>query len=392
MHAILEAPKKGMPADSPLTPEQTKIYARVADHLRTHPASAEQLTAFFLKNGFGEDRTKVLVGQLLATAPKTTPRAAGAEADPNEIIKRYFALLYSRFVSDPLFIYETEAIARSKDTTDTRLGLFIDHIPYFIPLEQPQHALILLNPKVRALYLQQLSKLFIEPVRRVFQNPGLLSLKKFVMMTGLKGQPFVDVTTQMEDEGWADMDLKRDEIRFQVKKITAARQNFRQFLGLLKGAFPEGEATIDKILLAFDSTVSVPDNQPANKPFQRMITKSIPFTLLDLKAAKEGLRPETFGAAFYEALLLLNHFRRSENAKQTSGLEGFVTYADGLTAQIRGFAEKGTLTPFQSKQVTRIFACLSMMQGKSLMLINEYYKSRNALEYDQMVSLMKKVY
>jgi hypothetical protein len=196
----------------------------------------------------------------------------------------------------------------------------------------------------------------------------------------------------MEDEGWADMDLKRDEMRFQVKKITAARQNFRSFLNLLKGAFPEGDATTEKILLAFDSTVSVPDNQPANKPFQRMATKSIPFTLLDLNVAKEGLRPDTFHVALYEALLLLNHFRRVDLAKQNTGLEGFVQYADSLSTQLRTFAEKATLTAFQSKQLTRIFACLSMMQGKSLMVINEYYKSRNALEYDQIVSVMKKVY
>ncbi|MBN8216985.1 MAG: hypothetical protein J0L75_10115 [Spirochaetes bacterium] len=380
-----------------MSPEQGKVLDRLTQHLASKVASEDQLLVFLQKSGFPPELCGPALAELKVQFPArivsgaAKPTKAESDADPGELVKKYFAALYQRFLSDPLFLFELEAISRNKDNPEFRLGIFLDYLPFFLPLDQPNHAALLLNPKIRALYAQQLTKLFVEPMQRVLLTPGILSLKKFIMLTGLKGQPFLEATAQMEKDSWADIDMKRDEIRFQVKKINQGRAQFRAYLELLKGQFPEGEATVDKILVAFDSTISVPDNQPASKPFQRIVTKTIPFNHLDLKAA-DSLRPETLHGVLYEALLLLNFFRRTDTAKSAQSMDLYVQYADKLTLGLRTLAEKTPLGPFPSKQLTRIFACLSMMQGKSLMIINEFYRSRNALEYDGIVALLKKAY
>jgi hypothetical protein len=381
-----------------LSPDQGKVLDRLTQHLGAKNASEEQLLVFLQKSGFSPELAAAAIAELKIQFPQgivsgaNKPTKAEAEADPGELVKKYFAVLYQRFLSDPLFQFELEAIARNKDNPAFRLGIFLEYMPFFLPLDQAAHATLLVNPKVRALYAQQVTKLFVEPMQRVLLTPGILSLKKFIMLTGLKGQPFLEATAQMEKDSWADIDMKRDEIRFQVKKINQGRAQFRAYLDLFKGTFPEGDATVDKILLAFDSTISVPDNQPASKPFQRIFTKTIPFNHLDLKVANDAIRPEGLHLVLYEALLLLNFFRRTDTAKSAQSLDLYVQYADKMTSSLRTLVEKTPMGPFASKQLTRIFACLSMLPGKSLMIINEFYRARNALEYDGIVAILKKAY
>lgn len=388
-----------MDSKASYTPEQADALDKISRHLDSKPATVEQIQKFLEAKLFPKEMIPAALADLKAKYPNQVlsapaPKETAAETSSTELIKTYINKIYQRFLVDPLFLYELEAVSKNKSGSDLRILTFLDQIPYFFELDQPSHAALLIHPKVRAVYTEQVNRLFLEPIKKVFLAPGKISLKKFVLMTGLKGQAFVDLTTQLENDSYANVDIKRDEMQFQVAKIAASRAQFRQYLALFKGSLPEGEKSIDKILLAFESTVQVPENQPAYQAFKRIQTKTIPFNHLDLKLLKDGapITAEKMTTAYYEALLLLNFFKRTDLAKGGPSNDIYIQYSDKLTMAVKAFAEKATLAGFAAKQVTMCFACLSMLQGKSLMLINEYFKTRNALEYDAFASTLKKAY
>jgi len=78
------------------------------------------------------------------------------------------------------------------------------------------------------------------------------------------------------------VDIKRDEMQFQVTKIAASRAQFRNTSAFSRRVFRRRQVQSIKFSW-LSSRRSSSRNQPAYQAFKRIQTKTIPFNHLDLK-------------------------------------------------------------------------------------------------------------
>jgi len=130
------------------------------------------------------------------------------------------------------------------------------------------------------------------------------------------------------------VDIKRDEMQFQVTKIGRQSRPVPPIPRPFQGESSEGDKSIDKILLAFESTVQVPENQPAYQAFKRIQTKTIPFNHLDLKLIKDGslvTAEENHNGLLRSDAPSQFFQKRTDLAKGGPSNDIYIQYADKLT-------------------------------------------------------------
>lgn len=312
-----------------------------------------------------------------------------------EVIQKLVTALYNRllirFSSDPLFLYELEAECRTRAPVSDRFLFFFQIIPLMIYGQEEQYSKLYQNKRILEEGIKLLHSRVVRPIKHVMIHPGRVSIKYFSRQSRLTGLDFINITAQLEQEGYIAVDMKSDSVHFIQKKIEHQNDFFSGYLPFLLKQFEGHETMLFNIQKMYQDSIRIPTSNPLYKVYDKVIDNRQRVGIWDFKLKGE-LTADNISQVLYESMLFINIFSRDTRAMDSRERQELTQYIDYLGEQCIALAKDEQILSKNKRQMFMLLACLSQLPGKSIKLVNEFFRGKNALEFDNIHSKFEQVY